>query len=211
MLTAFEQCSRKFYHLKVLKDVQESWGPEAGVGIKVHKALEEYAKGTAALGPDFAEYKPIVDKFLLAPGTKHFEYKFGLTQELQPCGFWDKDVWVRGGLDVAVVQQTTAIVADYKHGKRKQDLDQLKLFAGAAFKLFPNVDTVKTAYVWLKEKRIDPTPFVRDEAPGIWQEFAIRVHRLEAAVASGNYPPNPSGLCKAHCPVGKSRCDHCGQ
>ena len=209
-LTNFEQCPRKFYHLKVLKDVQETWGPEAGSGIEVHRALEQYGKGESALPEKYASYKPIVDKVIHATGQKLYEHKFGLTQDLQPTTFFGRDVWYRGALDVTVLKKDTAIVLDWKTGKRKQDMDQLKLFAGAALKLFPHVNTVKTGYVWLKEQKVDSTPFVRDDAPGIWQEFAIRVHRLEQAVEQCKFPPSPSGLCKAHCPVGKSRCDHCG-
>lgn len=210
MLTAFEQCPKKFMHTKVLKDVTEDFGPEAGLGLKIHKSLELAVDGSQGLPPDLVLHQPIVDKLRAAPGQRLLEYKFGLTQSLQPTTFFGRDVWVRGALDVCLVRRNEALVLDYKTGKRKPDHDQLKLFAGAAFSLFPHVQKVKTGYIWLKENKLDPQEFAKDEAPRIWQEFAIRVHRMEHAVANNKFPPNPSGLCKKHCPVGRSRCDHCG-
>lgn len=210
MLTAFEQCPLKFKLTKVTKEVTEDFGPEAGVGIKVHKALELAALGQQALPPDLQQHQGVVDKIRATPGQKLYEYKFGLTQNLQPTTFFASDVWVRGALDVCIVRPKVAVILDYKTGKRKLDIDQLKLFAGAAFALFPHIEKAKTGYIWLKENKPDQDTFTRESSPAIWQEFAMRVHRLEHAVANDKFPPNPSGLCKKHCPVGRHRCDHCG-
>lgn len=210
MLTSFETCPRKFYYTKVTKEVVEEFGPAAGEGIKCHRAIEKYGKGEAGLTGQYAPYKKLVDRVLTSPGTKLFEHKFGLTQALEPTEFFGKDVWYRGGLDVTVLNDRKAVVLDWKNGKRKDDIDQLKLFAGAAFCLFKQVEVVQTAYVWLTANKVDPEQFTRDQSPKIWQEFAIRVHRMEHAVQTNTFPAHPSGLCKAYCPVGKSRCDHCG-
>lgn len=210
MLTSFETCPRKFMFTKVTKEVTEDFGPAAGEGIKIHNALEKYGTGQAALPSQYEQFKPIVDKVLASKGEKRFEYKFGITQSLQPTRFFGSDVWYRGALDVTVIRGSHGIVLDWKNGKRKSDIDQLKLFAAAAFSLFPAFETVTTGYVWLTANKVDPETFTKDDAPKIWQEFAIRVHRLENALATNNFPPNPSGLCKKYCPVGKSRCEHCG-
>lgn len=210
MLTSFETCPRKFKLTKVTKEVKEDFGPQAGEGIKIHNALEKYGTGQAALPSEYVQYKPLVDKVLSANGEKRFEYKFGITQSLQPTRFFADDAWYRGALDVVVIRGNHGVVLDWKNGKRKTDIDQLKLFAAAAFSLVPQFETVTTGYVWLTANKVDPEKFTREDSPKIWQEFAIRVHRMEQAVATNNFPPNPSGLCKNYCPVGRSRCEHCG-
>jgi hypothetical protein len=43
-LKTFEQCPKKYYHLRIVKDVKDE-GSEATIyGQEVHKAAEEYIK-----------------------------------------------------------------------------------------------------------------------------------------------------------------------
>lgn len=209
-LNDFETCNLRYYLTRVAKVVKEKQSPEMLEGNKRHKALELYVGGKAPLPTEYAGDRPMADKIKAAPGQKLLEYAFGLNKALQPVGFWAKDVWVRGKLDVAVVRQRTALVLDYKTGKRKKTLDQLKMFAGATFREFPYLEKVTTGYAWLPIGKIDTEVFKKEDEPAIWQEFAIRVHRMEDASRTGVFRPNPSGLCRAHCPVGKSNCSQCG-
>ena len=208
-LTAFEECPRRFFLVRS-KQVKEKQGPQSIEGNETHKALENYVGGVASLPEKYAIYKPIADKIKTAPGQKLLEYSFGLTKVLTPTTFFGADVWVRGKLDVTVLRNADAVVLDYKTGKRKHDLDQLRLFAAAALNTWQHVGEVKTSYVWLQERKLDTEVFKRDQAVPIWQEFAIRVHRMERAAEMNDFPPKPSGLCKQWCPVGKSLCEHCG-
>jgi hypothetical protein len=36
-------------------------------------------------------------------GDKLCEFKMGLTENLEPCGFFDKDVWYRGISDLTII------------------------------------------------------------------------------------------------------------
>jgi hypothetical protein len=209
-LTAFEQCPRRFKLTRITREVKETQGPQLVEGNAVHKALELYVGGKDSLPAKYLPFKPIADKLKCAPGEKLLEYSFGLTKQLTPTTFFGSDVWVRGKLDVTILRGANAAVFDYKNGKRKLDLDQLKLFAAAGFHSWPQVQRVDTAYIWLTEGKLDKETFVREDAVGIWQEFAIRVHRMERAAERDEFPPKPSGLCKQYCPVGKSLCEYCG-
>lgn len=210
-LTAFETCPRRFYLTSIAKVVKEEQTQATLHGNEVHKALELYVGGKAALPTKYASYKPIADKIRMAPGTKHLEYKFGLTKMLQPTTFFADDVWCRGVLDVGVVREKSATALDWKTGKRKLDSQQLKLFAGASFALWPHIQTVKTGFIWLPTNQMDTEVFTRDQMKPIFQEFAIRVHRMELAEKNDDWPANPSGLCREWCPVGRSLCEHCGK
>ena len=209
-LTAYETCPRRFYLTRISKQVSEPQTEATQHGNEVHRALEKYVGGKADLPEKYDEYRPIADKLRSSPGKKLLEFKFGLTKTLQPTEFFGKDVWVRGVLDVAVLTPKQAVVLDYKTGKRKLDTDQLKLFAGAAFSLWPYAERVKTGYIWLQSKLIDTEVFRPEHKVAIFQEFAARVHRMEESEKSDSWPAKPSGLCRNWCPVGRSLCEHCG-
>lgn len=209
-LTAYETCPRRFYYTRISKQVSEPQTEATKHGNEVHQALEKYVGGKANLPEKYDEYKPIADKLRSSPGKKLLEFKFGLTKTLQPTDFFGKDVWVRGVLDVAVLTPKQAVVLDYKTGKRKIDTDQLKLFAGAAFSLWPYAERVKTGYIWLQSKQIDTEVFQPEHKVEIFQDFAARVHRMEMSEKADSWPAKPSGLCRSWCPVGRDLCEHCG-
>lgn len=124
-----------FFLMRISKQVSEKQATVTQHGNEVHKALELYVGGKAALPEKYDNYRPVADKLAHTQGTKLLEHKFGLTKLLKPTEFFAKDVWVRGVLDVAIVKPEEVIVLDYKTGKRKIDNDQLKLSAGAALSL----------------------------------------------------------------------------
>lgn len=209
-LTAYETCPRRFYLTRISKQVSEPQTEATLHGNEVHKALEKYVGGLAGLPQKYEGYKPMADKLRMTPGKKLLEYRFGITKGLQPTEFFARDVWCRGVLDVCIVKDSEAIVLDYKTGKRKPDMDQLRLFAGAALSLWKHVGIVKTGYLWLQSNTLDTEVFQRDDVVPIFQDFAARVHRMESSEKRDDWPARPSGLCKAWCPVGRELCDHCG-
>lgn len=210
-LTAFETCPRRYYITKVTKEVTEPQTEATMHGNAVHKALEKYVGGNTPLPEKYAQYQPVVDKIKTAPGKKLVEMKFGLTSSFTPTTFFADNCWVRGVLDVAIVNASSVTVLDYKTGKRKPDHDQLSLFALAGFSLWPFAEKVKTGYLWLQTSQLDTKEYTPEDKAQIAQGFAARAHKLEQAFASKNWPANPSGLCKNWCPVGHSRCEHCGK
>lgn len=211
-LQAFETCSRRFYLTRIKKVVSEPQSEAMLHGNRVHKALELAVGGTQTLGKGYESYQPIVDRLRATSGDKHTEQKFGLTADFKPTTFFGKDVWMRGVLDLTIVKkpQKVAIVLDYKTGKVKTDGDQLKLFAAATFAQYPWLQTVKTGYIWLAEDKTTAKDFTPEDVPVIWQEFMPRIKRMELAEENNKWLPNPSGLCKRHCSVGKRLCEYCG-
>lgn len=209
-LNAYATCPKRYYLTRITKQAKESQTEATVHGNEVHSALEKYVGGQAVLAEKYAGYKDIADKIKNAKGKKVLEYKFGLTKGLAPTGFFDDNVWCRGVLDVGVLQTNKVTVLDWKTGSRKLDNDQLRLFAGAAMCIWPYAETVKTGYIWLKTGQMDTETFTPDDKPGIFQDFAARVHRMEESERNNDWPARPSGLCRAYCPVGKSLCVHCG-
>jgi hypothetical protein len=205
-LQSFETCPRRHYLTKISKEVVEPTTAALAEGRAVHKALENGVNGQPMTG-FYQKYKPLVDKVRAASGAKYAEIKFGVTKNFHRTGFFDKDVWARGVLDVAVVGPKTGVVLDWKSGKPKVDSDQLKLFSAAGFGMYPFLQKIKAGYVWLEHDRIDTETYVREDVPEIWGEFIPRVRRMEIALERNDWPVKPSGLC-GWCPVGRNKCEH---
>ena len=79
--------------------------------------------------------------------------KMGLTEDLEPCDFFAKNVWWRGIADLVVVNKEKGLAysVDYKTGKnaRYADTKQLDLVATAIFKYFPEVKRVKSGLLFV--------------------------------------------------------------
>jgi len=208
-IKTFDQCPKKFYHLKVAKDVMDEAGPEADYGTKVHEAAELYVKDGTPIPEQFAYMRPIVEPIAAAPGTKFTEMKLGVTKTdagFAPCGFFDKNVWYRGIVDVAVVNGRKAHLLDYKTGKSKYaDTKQLDLMAGALFVHFPEVRVVKSALAFVVANDFMPKTHQRQHLDEYLGVFNVQLDRLEAAQESGVWNAKPSPLC-GWCPV--NTCEH---
>lgn len=210
-LNAFENCPRRYFLTRIAKLVSEPQTEATLWGNRVHKALELAVKDGTPLPEGLTSYGPIVQRIQNAPLKKVTEQKFGLTSSFQPTTFFAKDVWFRGVIDLTLTGTKKVAVLDYKTGKPKEDGDQLKLFAASAFAQYPWASEVKTSYLWLAHNKTSDKTFYPEDVPGIWQEFTPRVHRMVIAQDEKKFPPNPSGLCRKWCPVGKKLCDFCGE
>ena len=197
-LDTFTTCPRKFYHLKVLKDVSDPPTVHTEWGTKVHTALEYAVRDGVPLPEGMTQWQRIADKFRAAPGDKLLEYKFAVGRDMQPAEWGN--AWSRGIADGVTINGTKALTYDWKTGKRKPT-DQLSLYAAYIFAHFPEVQTVATSFVWLKEGKLDNDKFERENLGAIWDNLMPRIVRLERAYDTGEWQAKPSGLCKAWCPV----------
>lgn len=209
-LTSFETCPWRWKLTKWTKEVSEPQTEATMSGNRTHQALEKYVKNESGLVGAYAHLKPLADRIKAQPGLIEAERKIALRADFTETTYFAKDVWFRGVFDIRVVQPTSVTVLDWKTGKRKFDGDQLKLFAGVEMKINKVAEEVRTGYVWLQEKKIDRETFTRADEHDIWAEFSQRAHRIEQAIEKDQFPKRPSGLCRAWCPVGAKRCEHCG-
>lgn len=202
-LEGFETCPKKFYHLKVAKDVVEPPTEHTEWGKEVHTAFENLVLKGEELPSGMKHWNPLAEKVLTLPGEKMPEFKMSLSKSFQPCEWGES--WTRGIADLLIVGKNTAAILDYKTGKFKPS-QQLKLYAAYTFAYYPQVQTVNTGFVWLKEKRITRDSVHREDVPQVWAEFLTRVNRLERAYEEDHWPARPSGLCNGWCSV--RQCEH---
>ena len=209
-LTAYETCPRRFQLTRVTKQVVEAQTEATLWGNKVHKALELFAKGEKPMPPDLKKYERYVKKILSYEGKRVVEERVALDKNFRPTKWMAKDVWVRGIIDIGVVGSEKAYLLDWKTGKRRPDNNQLKLFAGLAFAIYPWINKVTTGFIWLKSAQFDKEVLTREQLPDIWNEFFPRLDRLAISYRDDKWTPKPSGLCKNWCPVGRQLCEFCG-
>lgn len=201
-LDTFESCPRRFFHRYILKE-QEPESEAQRKGKAVHKALEDRVKGTP-LPECYVQYNPIAESIVQAyeKGMKVYtEMKMGLTRDMQPCGFFDKNVWGRAAADVILKNGTTCIVFDYKTGKRREKDLQMDVLALFISKHFPQVKKITGCNLWLEDNDIGtPRVYLTHQLEAVWLNILRRVQAMEKALASNAWPECPSGLC-SFCPV----------
>lgn len=197
-LDSFETCPKKFYHTKVKRDFVEPPTVHTEWGTKVHTAFENFMLTGELLPEGMTQWQSLANKIAKLPGEKLTEHKYALNRDFQPTDW--KGAWTRGIADLVVTYKSSAVVMDYKTGKRKPT-EQLLLYANYIFHHHQQIDRVTTGFVWLKERKIDWKPVERKELPIIWQQFLPRVAKLESAYERDKWPARSSGLCNGWCPV----------
>jgi hypothetical protein len=209
-IKTFEQCPKKYYHLKVVKDVVEDKSVTL-YGSELHKACEEYVRDDTPLPAQFSFVKSALDNLKNRPGKILCEYKMGLTEDLQPCDFFAPNVWWRGVIDLLILDGEVARIVDYKTGKSTKyaDTGQLELMALAVFKHFPDVRKVKAGLLFVVAKEFPKANYSVDDQPRLWEKWLSEYKRMEVAYKRDVWNAKPSGLCKKHCPV--LSCSHNGR
>ena len=204
-IKAFEQCPKQFYHMKVLKEYEDVETEAMRYGTLMHEAAENYVRDKTPLGKSFEYVKSALDALASKKGEKLCEYKMGLTENLEPCGFFDTDVWWRGIADLVILDTDNhlAWVIDYKTGKstRYADKSQLELMALGIFKHFPVVKTVKAGLLFVVCNELIKESYVQQDQTILWDKWMSSFTRMDTALQTDVWNANPSGLCKNHCPV----------
>ena len=207
-LKDYEGCPRRYHEVKVLKNYPFKDTDATIYGKELHTAAELYIKDDTTLPPQFAFIKDTLDALKAKPGRKLCEHEMGVTADLKPCGFKDKNVWVRGIADLLIIddENLTAKVVDYKSGNNKYpDREQLKLMALMVFAHFPHIRRVSGALLFVVKEDIAKASFMVGEAEEHWWDYRQRVARIEQAHETGVWNPKPTPLC-GWCPV--NSCEH---
>jgi hypothetical protein len=210
-IKSFESCPKKFYHLKVLKDYSEPPTDATMYGTEFHLAAELYVRDGTPLPAHFEFALPVLEKLKGMGGEKLCEYEMGLTENLEPCGFKDPNVWWRGIADLIIINGTRAKVLDYKTGKNAKyaDKGQLELMALAMFKHFPLVEHVDAGLLFVVSKDFITSKYSLDDVPALWEKWLNAYGQLKSSYTNNVWNPRPSGLCKKHCVV--LSCSHNGR
>jgi hypothetical protein len=231
-LKNYESCPRRHLEVDILRNFDDG-GEAIAYGNEVHDALANAIgnKGNKEPNNPAPAIKPIPaphqeslsgwpEKYLYMRAKGALvatEMDLAITNRFTPTGWFDKDVWYRAKVDVAVVSQggtgKVGIAADWKTGKVVEDSPQLQMTALTMFAHFPTLDAIESRFVWLKSDDESVERVKRADAVRVWNNIAPRVRPLQAAYANPDtaqgFPAKPGFLCRRWCPV--KTCPHHGK
>jgi predicted RecB family nuclease len=209
-IKTFDQCPKKYYHLKVAKDVKDEGNDASRYGNDAHEAAEHHIKHGTPIPEKFKVMQPVVHTLAKFPGEKHTELKLGVRKTATgyaPCGFFDKDVWWRGIVDLLITNGSTAHMVDYKTGKNAKyaDMKQLDLMAGAVFVHYPEIQKVKSGLAFVVSNEFPKKTHTREHLDTYLAVFDDQLEQLEDSMQNGVWNAKTSPLC-GWCPV--KGCEH---
>lgn len=211
-LGAFETCPWRYFLTKIEKSIKEPETEATRWGKEVHKHFELRVVDAKPLPNILANWNPTLDKIMAGPGIKSAERQYCLNEHLKPTSWFAKDAWCRAVIDLEILNGEKGAALDWKTGKKKPGSDQLELFAAVMFHHHEELQECNTGFFWMQEKQpFDTSAYHRNQLSDIWGNWMPRVQRLQDAVDKQRWPKRPSGLCRAWCPVGRAKCEHCGK
>lgn len=202
-LKAYETCPRRYEAERILKLYPKEETEATIYGTEVHADIENYINGQD-IHLRSAPFKSVVDACLAKPGVAHPELELGVKRDLSPCGFKDPDVWARGIIDLAVVDEEgmRAHVVDWKTGGNKYpDIGQLRLMSLLIFAHFPVLRRIDSALLFLLKGTMNTTKMFADDAAKEWWKYRERTAKIENSLSTGVWNPQQNGLCRKYCPV----------
>ena len=200
-LKEYVNCPKQYQELKVLKRYEKKATEQMLYGTVVHKACEDYVAEGKPLEKNYLRFKPVLDSLIAIPGTKYPEHEMALTLNKEPCGFKDANRWVRGIVDLLIVDGDQAFIVDYKTGSnRYPDPKQLKLMALMTFAHFPEVQKIKAGLLFVMHESFMDEEYTRDQIPKLWSYFENDLERLSLSYENDTWQANPTPLC-GWCPV----------
>ena len=197
-LKDYEGCPRRYHEVKVLKSYPFTDTQATLYGKELHTAAELYIKDDKPLPPQFAFIQDTLEVLKAKPGRKLCEHEMGVTSDLRPCGFMDKDVWVRGIADLLIIDDDnlTAWVVDYKTGNNKYPVrDQLRLMSIMVFKHFPHIRKVNSALLFVVKNDMVKHSMTVDEMDAEWWKYRERVSRIASCIDNDVWNPTRTPLC----------------
>ena len=209
-INTFKQCPKKYYHLKVAKDVKDKGSTATLYGQQVHQAAEDYIASETPIPAKFRFLTPIVKALNAIEGEKLCEMKLGVAQTdegYKPTTFFAKDVWWRGIADLVIINGDTAHSIDYKTSKnaRYADTKQLDAVAAALFVHYPQLKKIRSALAFVVSKDFIKKEHTVDLKDSYFASFKPDLDRLAAAEDSDVWNAISGPLC-GWCPV--VSCEH---
>jgi hypothetical protein len=219
-LKNFESCPKRHWHVDINKDVKEEEGEALLWGNAVHKALANRIAKNEQLPVGMTHFEKWVQKVITGQGNPSVkilvEQQLAINADFGKTGWFPSDAkkmgtgdpWYRGIGDVIKIVGPVALIVDWKTGKILDDSQQLALMASCVFAHYPEVQKVRSLFVWLKEDAETKEDFHRNDMPAMWKHLWPRIEALKNAHVTTTYPPKPGRLCKRWCPV--AACPHYG-
>jgi hypothetical protein len=172
-------------------------------GRNMHQYLEDHINDGVPLPKEYDWLYELVPT-RSDTNTLTAEVSLGILHDGSPCEFDDPACWFRGKLDVLVLEEDLALIADWKTSKKPyEDPDELNLHATLAKAHYPEVKHWRGFYVWLTPRKMGTLHTLQ---PAVTLDrLRKRVDRVLQLVAHNQDMPRKHILCP-WCDL--ARCEH---
>lgn len=208
--STYKTCPLKL-KLSAIDKISEPTNDAMKRGAAIHKLAEDYITGSITRMPP--ELKLFADEFK----TLRKKYKRGVLTDIMVEDSWSftntwtqtvwndwVNCWVRIKLDLAhIIEPGVLEIIDWKSGKFKQEnnedyLEQLELYALAAFLMLPGINIVKPKLKYLDHGITypeigNPLIYERRDLPKLKKTWEKRV---KAMMNDKIFAPKPNNLCR---------------
>jgi hypothetical protein len=204
-LKTYQQCPFKLKCSRIDK-LPEPQSPQMLEGQRIHKLAEDYLNGAIAevpeelklFGDDYRDLRQYGSEAVDGLGHVFAEYGAAFREDLSICEWWAKDAWLRVKLDALVLNYeggvpVSAVVVDLKTGKpRRDDKDQLSLFAFGVMLLYPTVEEVRSELWYCAGGELVNGVHLRSGFEHLKKEW---LDKAAPMLADEEFLPTPNGLC----------------
>ncbi|MGW8177833.1 MAG: PD-(D/E)XK nuclease family protein [bacterium] len=218
-LNGYLLCPRKFEAQYIDKSYpDDSDNPNFVRGNRLHKQMEDYIvfKSSAVetfgqppqLSPEAHGATPIVDKVFDNYDEVYPELQLACDHQWKRCDWFapPRVVKYRCIIDCLAIRDNEALCIDFKTGKVRDYADdhgQLHLTAAMVMNLYPQVERVTCAYLFLDHKQTVNVHIMRDELEAQMEYFNNMHTEVNEA---DKFPPLKNQYCgfcliKEDCPV----------
>ena len=245
-LNLHKQCPKKYFHIKVERDVKQTWGSKgnkAKIGDMFHKAVETcLLTDMEQLPPAFHGYPKYIKTYDIIRKARHSirkmtgnnymskpELSLAIDQDFKPIPYFKTPEGTHkmfcGRIDYAALGYGTgvdehaegkfdrAICLDIKTGNPNYSTpDQLDRMALLIFCCYPWINQINAAYIWTEEDAlVEKFKYTRkDNLQLLKDTLSYDIDTIDSCESKGMWPAIQSGLCKKHCAVPSSLCEHSG-
>lgn len=182
-LNDWRKCAKYAYFKHVLR-MKEPGSEALDRGSRIGELAEKFASPAGKRMKTPGELQTFEVEFRdLQKRKVHSEEEWAFTKEWAPTGWFDKDAWARCKVDAFHIEargkgkdaRVTGVVIDYKTGKiNPVHLEQVTLYALAAFLKFPELQDVEVQLWYLDHGVLHPEPlrlFSRNDVPALKKEW----------------------------------------
>jgi PD-(D/E)XK nuclease superfamily len=211
-LHAYETCPRRYHETQVKKAWPEEKSDMLTWGDAVHRAMATALRDGTHLPLKFQGYQSWIDKIGNLPGELMVEdeCRWAVSRDLRPTAYFASNVWLRCIADAVKIGGDKSLLIDWKTGKSANaDPVQLLLTSLTMLIHFPQLQRVRSYFIWLQEDSHSELCIDRSQCADHWAELMPRVARFEQATVSENYPPTPNRFCRSWCPI--RSCEYWGK
>jgi len=187
-INVYRGCPAQFKSMYIDKDYpDEGENPAFVKGNRIHKQLEEYVLWKRGEGKEpklcneAANAVGIIDNYVEKAGAESVnpEKQIAVTHDWELCDWFERPdkLRFRAIMDMIVFISLEEIhIIDWKSGKFRpyaSGIGQLHLSANILFALYPKVQKIVNAYLFVEHKKTEKVTFLREDHAKIRAKFDL--------------------------------------